>query len=44
LRRAALFKPRPKPTRGCVRLYAEGVLQAEYGYDFDFLRAEGRKP
>jgi dihydroxy-acid dehydratase len=41
-RRRAALKPRTKPVRGYARLYAESVLQAEYGCDFDFLRAEGR--
>jgi len=41
-RRRAVLKPRPKPARGYARLYAEAVLQAEHGCDFDFLRAEGR--
>jgi dihydroxy-acid dehydratase len=41
-RRRAALKPRPQPVRGYARLYAESVLQAEHGCDFDFLRAEGR--
>jgi dihydroxy-acid dehydratase len=41
-RRRSGLKPRPKPGRGYARLYAEHVLQAEHGCDFDFLRAEGR--
>jgi dihydroxy-acid dehydratase len=41
-RRRSAVKPRPKPARGYARLYAESVLQAEHGCDFDFLRAEGR--
>jgi dihydroxy-acid dehydratase len=43
-RRRAALKPRPKPMRGYARLYADSVLQAEHGCDFDFLRAEGRAP
>src|SRR5689334_24660391 len=30
------------PARGYRRLYAEHVLQADHGCDFDFLRAERR--
>ncbi len=41
-RRASAFVPRPTPARGYARLYAESVLQAEHGCDFDFLRAGGR--
>jgi dihydroxy-acid dehydratase len=41
-RRRSALKPKPKPGRGYARLYAEHVLQAEHGCDFDFLRAEGR--
>jgi dihydroxy-acid dehydratase len=41
-RRRAALKPRSKPARGYARLYADSVLQAEHGCDFDFLRAEGR--
>jgi len=41
-RRRAALKARPQPVRGYARLYAESVLQAEHGCDFDFLRAEGR--
>jgi len=41
-RRRAAFAPQPKPLRGYARLYAESVLQAEHGCDFDFLRAGGR--
>jgi dihydroxy-acid dehydratase len=41
-RRRALWKPKAKPTRGYARLYADSVLQAEYGCDFDFLRAGGK--
>ena len=32
--------PRPLPGRGYARLYAESVLGAEVGCDFDFLRKE----
>jgi dihydroxy-acid dehydratase len=38
-RRSAQWQPPPLPRRGYQRLYAERVLQAEYGCDFDFLRA-----
>jgi dihydroxy-acid dehydratase len=41
-RRRSALKARPKPARGYARLYAEHVLQAEHGCDFDFLRADGR--
>ncbi|MGH8680679.1 MAG: IlvD/Edd family dehydratase [Burkholderiales bacterium] len=41
-RRRAALKPWTKPARGYARLYADSVLQAEHGCDFDFLRAEGR--
>jgi dihydroxy-acid dehydratase len=38
-RRRAAWKPTaPAPTRGYARLYAEHVLQADQGCDFDFLR------
>jgi dihydroxy-acid dehydratase len=37
-RRAAAAAP-PTPARGYRRLYAEHVLQADHGCDFDFLRA-----
>jgi dihydroxy-acid dehydratase len=30
--------PRPVPPRGYARLYAQSVLGAEFGCDFDFLR------
>jgi dihydroxy-acid dehydratase len=40
-RRRAEWAPRAKPARGYARLYAEHVLQAEHGCDFDFLRAAG---
>jgi dihydroxy-acid dehydratase len=36
--RRAGFAPRPAPARGYRRLYAETVLQADEGCDFDFLR------
>ena len=38
-RRRAQWQPPPLPRRGYQRLYAEHVLQAEDGCDFDFLRA-----
>lgn len=38
-RRAALPPPPPRPARGYARLYAEQVLQADQGCDFEFLRA-----
>ena len=37
-RRKAQWQPPPLPRRGYQRLYAERVLQAEDGCDFDFLR------
>jgi dihydroxy-acid dehydratase len=37
-RRRARWQPLPLPPRGYQRLYAERVLQAEEGCDFDFLR------
>jgi dihydroxy-acid dehydratase len=41
-RRLAETPPRPiVPPRGYARLYAEHVLQADEGCDFDFLRASG---
>ena len=40
-RRAATPPPAPQPARGYARLYAEHVLQADGGCDFDFLRADG---
>jgi dihydroxy-acid dehydratase len=41
-RRRAAWRPIEKPVRGYARLYADSVLQAEHGCDFDFLRAGGR--
>ena len=41
-RRAAQNATTPTPSRGYRRLYAEHVLQADLGCDFDFLRADGR--
>jgi dihydroxy-acid dehydratase len=41
-RRRAAWRPKDKPVRGYARLYADTVLQAEHGCDFDFLRAGGR--
>jgi dihydroxy-acid dehydratase len=38
-RRRTLWRPPAIPPRGYQRLYAERVLQAEDGCDFDFLRA-----
>jgi dihydroxy-acid dehydratase len=38
-RRKSDWRPPPLPRRGYQRLYAEHVLQAEHGCDFDFLRA-----
>ena len=38
-RRKLDWQPPPLPRRGYQRLYAEHVLQAEHGCDFDFLRA-----
>ena len=38
-RRRAEWRPLARPARGYQRLYAERVLQAEDGCDFDFLRA-----
>ncbi len=38
-RKSALAPPLPLPKRGYARLYAEHVLQADQGCDFDFLRA-----
>jgi dihydroxy-acid dehydratase len=37
--RKAQWQPPPLPRRGYQRLYAEHVLQAEDGCDFDFLRS-----
>jgi dihydroxy-acid dehydratase len=37
-RTAALPPPPSKPTRGYARLYAEEILGADQGCDFDFLR------
>jgi len=37
--RKSEWQPPPLPRRGYQRLYAEHVLQAEQGCDFDFLRA-----
>ncbi len=37
-RRQALGPPAPLPKRGYARLYAEHVLQADQGCDFDFLQ------
>lgn len=37
-RRSALPPPAPLPARGYDRLFAQSILQAEEGCDFDFLR------
>ena len=37
-RRQAWKPTAPQPTRGYARLYAQHVLQADQGCDFDFLR------
>jgi dihydroxy-acid dehydratase len=39
-RRKAQWRAPPLPPRGYQRLYAERVLQAEEGCDFDFLRPQ----
>jgi dihydroxy-acid dehydratase len=39
-RRASDGAAAPVPTRGYRRLYADHVLQADAGCDFDFLRME----
>ncbi len=38
-RRRSVWRPRVSPSRGYAKLYAEHVLQADGGCDFDFLRA-----
>ena len=43
-RRKAQWRPPPRPARGYQRLYAEHVLQAEEGCDFDFLRLPTTNP
>jgi dihydroxy-acid dehydratase len=43
-RRAAWIPPSPPPARGYRRLFAERVLQAPEGCDFDFLSAAGERP
>jgi dihydroxy-acid dehydratase len=43
-RRRQLPPPRPAPSRGYAKLYAESVLGAELGCDFDFLRQSGARP
>ena len=40
-RRLAGFQPAEPPSRGYGRLYAEHILGAEDGCDFDFLRGTG---
>jgi dihydroxy-acid dehydratase len=42
-RRAGQSAATPTPSRGYRRLYAEHVLQADLGCDFDFLRSDGRR-
>src|SRR5439155_20819927 len=37
-RRQQLPSPKPAPSRGYARLYAQSVLGAEFGCDFVFLR------
>ncbi len=41
-RRQQLPPPKPAPSRGYARLYAQSVLGAEFGCDFDFLRPSAR--
>jgi len=41
-RRAGLRPTAAQPARGYARLYAEHVMQADGGCDFDFLTADGR--
>ena len=41
-RRQQLPPPKPAPSRGYARLYAQSVLGAEFGCDFDFLRSSVR--
>lgn len=41
-RRQQLPPPKPAPPRGYARLYAQSVLGAEFGCDFDFLRPSAR--
>jgi dihydroxy-acid dehydratase len=43
-RRAEWAPPTVPPARGYRRLFAERVLQAPQGCDFDFLRAAGERP
>jgi dihydroxy-acid dehydratase len=40
-RRQQLPPPKSSPSRGYARLYAQSVLGAEFGCDFDFLRHRG---
>jgi dihydroxy-acid dehydratase len=40
-RRRAQLRASPLPARGYARLYAEHILQADGGCDFDFLRGNG---
>jgi dihydroxy-acid dehydratase len=39
-RRRSELRPQVAPARGYARLFAEHVLQANLGCDFDFLRHE----
>ena len=39
-RRRAAWRPAPAPKRGYAKLYADHILQADAGCDFDFLRGE----
>jgi dihydroxy-acid dehydratase len=43
-RRKVDIVPRPTPARGYARLYAQTVLGAEHGCDFDFLRQAEAAP
>jgi dihydroxy-acid dehydratase len=40
-RRRSAWMPPVFPSRGYQRLYADHVLQAEHGCDFDFLKGTG---
>ena len=42
-RRAETPDTAARPTRGYAKLYADHVMQADRGVDFDFLTAEGRE-
>src|SRR5215468_8491712 len=41
-RRQQLPPPQPAPSRGYARLYAQSVLGAAFGCDFDFLRSSAK--